>query len=247
MIVVISPAKNMKPVKSTTPPKTVPMYINDTQQIISSLRSFTSWDIGTLMHINEKLALDSMDRFAHMHFDENGTSAIETYDGIQYKYLNPTTFSEEEKLFAQQHIRILSGAYGVIKPYDSIYEYRLEMQTKLKINQFKDLYDFWNRKIYESVIAESNIIINLASNEYSKTILPYLSENDKCITCTFKVLHKGAYKVQATAAKIARGKMVRYIVQNKIKCPKDIKKFDEDGYQFEESLSTDNNYIFLKN
>ena len=109
------------------------------------------------------------------------------------------------------------------------------------------MYIFFVSDIYKSIISESNTIINLASTEYSKSVTPYLKDNDNCITCTFKVMHKGTYKVQATAAKMARGKRVQYIVKNQIQDPEELKKFDEDGYRFEEALSTKNNYVFLQN
>ncbi|MGN0466391.1 MAG: peroxide stress protein YaaA [Lachnospiraceae bacterium] len=245
MIAIISPAKNMKP-KKVAYPLTIPVYLEQTKEIVSVLRKYSPWDLQELMKINESLAQDSADRNITIQFDANGYPALETYNGIQYKYMNPESFSKEERIFAQKHIRILSGAYGILKPYDSIYEYRLEMLTKLKVGNFKNLYDYWNRLLYDNISSETNYIINLASTEYSKCIKKYISPRDHFITCTFKVYNKGKYKVLATAAKMARGQMIRYIVENKIDTPELLKNFDVDGYMFQENLSSETEYVFYQ-
>ncbi|HIT90169.1 MAG TPA: peroxide stress protein YaaA [Candidatus Merdenecus merdavium] len=246
MITIISPAKNMDPKRSKTPPKTIPVFMEKTQEIVAKLRTYSPFDLQELMKINEKLSVDSMERYRVMCFDHKGTSAIETYDGIQYKYMNIHNLTEEEKEFTQEHIRILSGAYGVVKPYDSIYEYRLEMLTKLPLRDKKNLYDYWGKDLYEELFKNQDVIINLASNEYSKCIQKYLQPQDTFITCIFKVMNKGSYKVLATAAKMARGRMVEYIVKNQIHDPQQVKEFKEDGFYFDPSLSTDKEFVFLK-
>lgn len=261
MITIISPAKNMKPeqianleteLKSKTisisekekRSLTLPVYLEQAKEIITVLRKYSPWDLQELMKINESLAMDSADRNITIQFDKNGYPALELYHGIQYKYMRPRDFSEAEKEFAQKHIRILSGAYGILKPYDSIYEYRLEMMTKLHVNGYKNLYEYWNHLLYDDITSETNCIINLASEEYSKCVKKYLRPTDRFITCIFKVYHKGKYKVLATAAKMARGAMVRYIVENKIDEPELLKNFDEDGYTFQANLSSDTEYVF---
>ena len=262
MITIISPAKNMKVDKERTKPVTLPYFMDEAKDIWEELRGMMPADLQSLMKINDKLADDSFDRIQHMKFDMEGTSAIETYDGIQYKYMNPHTFSKETKEFAQKHVRVLSGLYGVVRPYDSIYEYRLEMLTKMAVENrnegtiAKNLYEFWGRKLHDRLIyemetekkdnEESREILNLASDEYGKTIKKYVKEPYRMITCHFKVYSKGQYRVQATAAKMARGSMVRYICENRIDHPEDVKKFDWDGYRFEESLSGPTEYVFLK-
>jgi cytoplasmic iron level regulating protein YaaA (DUF328/UPF0246 family) len=246
MIAIISPAKNMKPAVSSTPPFSIPVFLHNTQQIVEKLRTYTPWELQSLMHINEKIALDSMERYHAMNFDNNGTSAIETYDGIQYKYMNIHSLTKSEKNFAQNHIRILSGAYGVLKPYDSIYEYRLEMLTKLPLGDTKSLYHYWKNRLYQEITKEDRVIINLASTEYSKCIQNYLTDKDRFITCTFKVMNKGRYKVLATAAKMARGQMVEYIIKNKINSVKGIQSFTRGGFFFHPEESTNTNLVFLQ-
>jgi len=255
MITIISPAKNMKVDREGTRPVTLPFFMEEAKEIHQELKNMMPSDLQILMKINDKLADDSFDRIQHMKFDIDGTSAIETYDGIQYKYMKPQTFTDTVKDFAQNHLRVLSGLYGVVRPYDSIYEYRLEMLTKLVVRSTdngacsKNLYDFWENKLYEQLINElegEKVIVNLASDEYGKTIKKYVKEPYRMITCHFKVYSKGQYKVQATAAKMARGSMVRYICENQVDDPEKLKEFDWEGYRFEESLSNDREYVFLQ-
>ncbi len=246
MITIISPAKNMRIDRNGTKPLSLPVYSGRSQEIHSVLSQYTPWDLQVLMGLNAKLADDCFDRNLHMKFDLLGTSAVEAYDGIQYKYMNPFTFSAKARAFAQEHLRILSGMYGVLKPYDSIYEYRLEMQTRLSVGHARDLYDFWGALLYEEVRRDGHIILNLASNEYAKAIRKYLHPNDRFLTCTFQVFHKGKYKVQATAAKMARGLMVRYLMTQGIDDPSQVRGFCDGGYQFAPEASSENELVFRR-
>ena len=249
MITIISPAKNMRLDPNGTKPMSLPFFNQEAQEIWSVLKGYTPLDLQVLMKINEKLSEDSFDRIQAIRFDGQGTSALETYDGIQYKYMDAKSFSEAGKAFAQEHVRVLSGFYGVVRPYDSICEYRLEMLTKLSVAGSKNLYEYWNRKLYDRLASEmkgEKVILNLASEEYGKCIRKYLSEPYRMVDCVFKVYHKGVYKVQATAAKMARGSMVRYICMNQIDDPEQVKMFDWEGYRFEESLSTEREFVFLQ-
>lgn len=236
----------MQPAKSTAQNHSVPAFLEEARAIVKELRKRDPSELGQLMKINNSLALDSADRIYTMKFDQHGTPAIETYSGIQYKYMDPLSFTQAEQLFANEHIRIVSGLYGILKPYDSIYEYRLEMMTKLPVENAKDLYCYWGQKLYDCLAKESQVIVNLASKEYSKCIEAYLMPSDRFITCTFKVLHRGTYKVLATAAKMARGQMVSYIVKNKIDSIEGLKTFNLDGYSFDETSSTESNLVFLR-
>lgn len=249
MITILSPAKNMKIEKNGTRPKSLPVCREDAKKVWEQLRTYGPPDLEILMKISESLAEDSFDRIQSMKWDEKGTSAVETYDGIQYKYMDAGTFSEEAKSFAQEHVRILSGLYGVVRPYDSIYEYRLEMLTKLPVGESKNLYEFWGGRLYETLIKEMQgepVILNLASEEYGKTIRKYVKEPITFVSCTFKTFSKGKHKVLATAAKMARGSMVRYIAMNQIDDLEGIKQFDWNGYHYEESLSSQKELVFLQ-
>ena len=250
MITIISPAKNMKPRREGTKPATLPIFLDNAREINRVLRQYSPLDLQVLMKINEKLAADSFERNQLMKFDDNGTAAVETYDGIQYKYMDPHTFREEAKEFAQNHLRILSGAYGSHRPYDSIYEYRLEMMTKMSVAGKKDLYAYWGDALYEQLKADMDsspfVVFNLASEEYGKCIRSHLKAGDRFITVLFQVCHKGSWKVQATAAKMARGQMVRYIMEHGIDTPEEAVGFCADDWCFEPELSDWETFVFRK-
>ena len=156
----------------------------------------------------------------------------------------PTVFDNEQLKYIQEHLRILSAFYGVIKPMDGVTPYRLEMQAKMSIGSVKNLYEFWGNKLYKEVRDESRIIINLASKEYYKCIDRYLTNGDIFITCDFVEEANGKLVTKGTYAKMARGEMVRFMAEKNIKDPQDIKGFKRLGYIFKEKLSNDINFVF---
>lgn len=245
MIVILSPAKNMKSIKQDRE-FTLPCFIEHTKQLIKQLETMSEEELQTMMKINHKIAQQNKDRYTDFRYDTKGMPAILAYDGIQYKNIEANDFDEKDQVYATEHIRILSGLYGVLKPYDSIREYRLEMQARIQVGAYKNLYAYWNQCLYEEIRKTSKVIVNMASSEYSKTIENYLDMTDTYLTCTFKVSKKGDLKVESTASKKARGQMVRYMVKNKIEDIENLKQFNVDGYVFKEGLSTKKNYIFVK-
>lgn len=246
MLTVISPAKNMKLRPQATPPRTLPRFTEEASEIFGVLKNYSPWDLQNLMSLNESLAADSADRNRAVRFGMDGSSALELYDGIQYKYLNPHNFTDAQKDFAQEHLRILSGAYGVLRPYDSICEYRLEMLTKLPVAGCQNLYDYWGDKLCEELYQHTSTVINLASGEYSKCIRKFLPKTSsrRLLTCHFQVYRRGSYKTTAIMAKIARGLMAGYLIRNRVDKPEGLCFFEEDGYRFEPSLSTETEYLF---
>jgi cytoplasmic iron level regulating protein YaaA (DUF328/UPF0246 family) len=156
----------------------------------------------------------------------------------------PAVFENSSFDYVQEHLRILSGFYGVLKPMDGVTPYRLEMQAKAAINDKKDLYDLWGSRLYEEVIDDSHVIINLASKEYSKCIEKYLKPDDYYVTVTFGETVKGKLVTKGTYAKMARGEMVRFMAENQIKDPEQIKGFDRLGYVYRDELSGDGEIVF---
>ena len=148
--------------------------------------------------------------------------------------------------YVQQNLRILSGFYGALKPMDGVTPYRLEMQAKTEIGGKKGLYDFWGSRLYQEVIDDSHIIINLASKEYSKCIESYIQPEDRFITCIFGEWSGGKVVQKGTYAKMARGEMVRFMAEKNVTEPEGIKEFDTLGYQYSEELSTDKEFVFVK-
>ena len=195
---------------------------------------------------NDKIARHNAERFAHMDLRNNLTPAILAYDGIQYAYMAPAIFEDGQYEYVQEHLRILSGFYGVVKPMDGVVPYRLEMQAKAAVSGHKNLYDFWGDSLYQKVIGESRIIINLASKEYSKCIEKYLQPDDRYITCIFgelegdKVVQKGVY------AKMARGEMVRFMAGIHAETQEQMKDFNWSGYRFDGDRSSNQEYVFIR-
>jgi len=172
------------------------------------------------------------------------TPAVLSYERIAFQYMAPSVFEDMQLEYVQNHLRILSAFYGALKPMDGVTPYRLEMQAKIRIGDAKNLYEYWGDLLYRSVIDDSRIIINLASKEYSKCIEKYLTPQDRYISVTFCEASGDKMVTKGTYAKMARGEMVRFMAENNIENPVDIKKFDRLGYSFRSDLSSDTEYVF---
>ncbi|MGN0341877.1 MAG: peroxide stress protein YaaA [Roseburia sp.] len=245
MRIIISPAKKMKE-NDALPWEELPMYLEETKKIMAWMQSLNLQDAQALWRCNEKLAQENYDRFQNMVLEGRLTPAILSYEGIQYQYMAPSVFETEMLSYIQEYLRILSGFYGVLKPMDGVTPYRLEMQAQTVMEDKKGLYEFWGSKLYDGVVDDSHVILNLASKEYSKCVEPYLQPQDRFVTCVFgeevngKVVQKGVY------AKMARGEMVRFMAEHRILELEDVKAFTGLGYQFCGELSSEAKYVFLK-
>ncbi|MCQ2969876.1 MAG: peroxide stress protein YaaA [Clostridium sp.] len=247
MNIIISPAKKMNVNNDDLVYEYKPVFMDKTNTIYEKLKSLSYDDLKKLLACNDDIAGLNYDRYKYMDLDRNLSPAILTYEGLQYKYMSPNCFSTEEFDYIKSHLKILSGFYGVLNPFDGVVPYRLEMQAKLNVENSKNLYEFWGDSIYRELRKESNIILNLASKEYSKCIEKYLSEDDIFITCVFGELKDdGKIKVKATEAKMARGLMVRYMASNNITNIEDIKKFSDLSFKYSREYSTDKEFVFLK-
>lgn len=246
MIFIISPSLSMEECNDWHVNLTIPNRIDMAKKIVNHINELSVGEIMCIMNVNSKIADLNKRRYEKMKFDDKGSPAILAYTGIVYKNINPSIFDNEEVEFCKSKVRILSGLYGVLNPYDSIYEYRLELKTKISVDGKKDLYDYFNTTIYEDLTKEDREIINLCSNEYSKAVKSYVSDQDSFITCNFKISKNGELKTLATDAKAARGRMVNFVVRNKIDKISDLREFDELGYKFEKTLSEANEYVFVK-
>ena len=179
-----------------------------------------------------------------MNLHKNLTPAVLSYEGIAYQYMAPSVFEDGHLSYIEEHLRILSAFYGVLRPMDGVVPYRLEMQAKAGISGCRDLYDFWGEKLYREVRDDSGVIINLASKEYAKCIEKYLTPDDTYITCVFGETVQDRFVTKGTYAKMARGEMVRYMAEHQIENPKDLKSFDRLNYKYREDLSSDWQYVF---
>jgi cytoplasmic iron level regulating protein YaaA (DUF328/UPF0246 family) len=222
----------------------LPVFLDQTEEILKWLRAQSPDNLRKLWGCNDKIAQQNFQRIKEMNLRKNLTPAILSYEGIAYQYMAPAVFENSSFDYVQEHLRILSGFYGVLKPMDGVTPYRLEMQAKAGINGKKDLYDLWGSRLYDEVIDDSHVIINLASKEYSKCIEKYLKSDDYYVTVTFGEMVKGKLVTKGTYAKMARGEMVRFMAENQIKDPEQIKGFDRLGYVYRDELSGDGEIVF---
>lgn len=246
MRIILSPAKKMNVDTDTLEHQGLPIFLDQTQEILDWLRKQSGTDLQKLWGCNDKIAQQNIKRIKEMDLRKRLTPAILSYEGIAYQYMAPAVFEDSCFDYVQEHLRILSGFYGVLRPMDGVTPYRLEMQAKAAISGCRDLYELWGSKLYNEVKDDSKVIINLASKEYSKCIEKYLSSDDCYITVTFGEMVNGKLVTKGTYAKMARGEMVRYMAENKITDPKEIRKFDRLGYIYREDLSDDTEIVFVR-
>lgn len=254
MFIVISPAKSLD-YESELPTEefTQPRLLEDSALLIEEARKLSASQLGQLMHISEKLSQLNVDRFRDWQADfdlHNARQAIYAFTGDVYTGLDATSLSAAEIKFAQQHLRMLSGLYGLLRPLDLMMPYRLEMGTKLKNERGDNLYQFWGDRITERLredmqAEKSKILVNLASDEYYKSV------NEKILDCeiikpVFLDQKNGKYKVISFYAKKARGLMSRFIIQNKLKKIEQLKDFNVDGYYFDAENSNDQELVFKR-
>lgn len=254
MLIVISPAKTLDyDSEPKTKVFTTPDYLDESLRLIKRLRKFCSLDIMELMNVSMKIAELNFDRYESWKkpfTPKNAKQAVLAFKGDVYTGLDAESFNSADFKFAQKHLRILSGLYGLLRPLDLMQPYRLEMGTKLDTERGKNLYEFWGDEITQGLnkqlkATKSGYLINLASNEYFKSVKPKLLDAE-IITPAFKEYKNGDYKMIGIYAKKARGLLSRYIIKNKIEDPEELKAFAEEGYSFNKKLSKGNNWVFTR-
>lgn len=250
MLILISPAKTLDYSTPNFTESTQPDFQTDTRALVRIMKKKSAKEIGELMHISENLAELNDERFKNFQNDfteVNSKQAILAFKGDVYTKIDVDEYSKEDFEFAQEHLRILSGLYGLLKPLDLIQPYRLEMGIKLENKKGKNLYEFWDKKISKAINAASNgnTIINLASQEYFKAV-HLKSLKSRVITIDFKEYKDDSYKIVGFFAKQARGMMSNFAIKNRIIDPEQLKTFSESGYEYSEKLSSENNWIFVR-
>ncbi len=254
MLIVISPAKTLD---YDTPPVTrrygKPRFLDRSQQLIDYLRTYSALDLAELMKLSMKLAELNFERYCDWKSPftpENAKQAVLAMKGDVYTGLDAESFSKGDFTFAQEHLRILSGLYGVLRPLDLMQPYRLEMGTRLANEHGRDLYAFWGTSITEAVNRDleeqrDDVLINLASNEYFKSIKTRLV-NGRIITPQFKEARNGTYRMIGVYAKRARGLMSRFVIENRLSDPDAIKDFAVDGYRYNDAVSQGEKWVFTR-
>jgi cytoplasmic iron level regulating protein YaaA (DUF328/UPF0246 family) len=252
MLIVLSPAKSLDlDTPPTTDRSTTPQFIDRGAELIRVLKDFSPADIGALMHISDPLAVLNVTRYASWHPDHgDARQAVMSFDGDVYTGLDARSLPQAGLNYLQDHVRILSGLYGLLRPLDQMHPYRLEMGTKLANPRGKDLYAFWGETVTgalnETVAANgASALVNLASEEYFRSVKPKLLRVP-VITPVFEDWKNGKYKIISFFAKRARGMMARYAAEHGITDPQRLKAFDVDGYAFDESVSTEKAWVFRR-
>lgn len=244
MRLILSPAKKMNTDTDSLPIGGLPAFLEKTEIILHWLKERTAQELQTLWKCNDKIAEENIRRLQQMNLKNNLTPAILSYEGIAYQYMAPSVFETKQLAYIQEHLRILSAFYGVLKPMDGVTPYRLEMQAKASVADTKNLYEFWGRSLYDAVRDESGIIVNLASKEYAKCIEKYLTDKDLFLNITFCEEVRGKLVTKGTYAKMARGEMVRYMAEHRVASPEEMQGFDRLGYRFRADLSGEREYVF---
>lgn len=253
MLTVISPAKTLDfDTPSQTDKHTKPRFLSQSQQLIEQLKKLSAQEIASLMKISDKLAGLNMARFQQWQTPfttNNAKQAVLAFKGDVYTGLDAETLDEKDLEYAQQHLRILSGLYGILRPLDLMQPYRLEMGTPFQNIVGKGLYNFWGEQLQKSLEADpglsDGVLINLASNEYFK-VINAKKLNVNIITPIFKDWKNGQYKMISFYAKKARGLMSRYIIEQRINSPEQLKQFDSEGYRYNEEMSQGNDWVFIR-
>ena len=253
MLMVVSPAKKLDYDSPLPTDKyTQPRFLENARELIDELKALEPHQVSSLMGISEPLGELNAQRYQEWHTPftpDNARPCVLAFKGDVYEGMAPQTFSDKDFDFAQEHLRILSGLYGVLRPLDLMQPYRLEMGTKFENRRGKDLYAFWKETITnslkEELQADDGVLLNLASNEYFKAV-DHKNLNARIITPQFKDWKNGQYKMISFYAKKARAMMAAYVIQNKLTNPEDVQNFDTDGYAFNEELSSGDNWVFTR-
>ena len=245
MKIIVSPAKKMNIDDDNFEYRDMPVFLDKAEELKNYIKSLSYEDCKSMWKCNDKIAQLNYNRFQDMNLNERLTPAIFSYEGLQYQNMGVKVLDRDSLEYLQENLRILSGFYGILRPFDGVVPYRLEMQSKLINHEYKNLYDYWSDEIANQLFSEDDLIINLASMEYSRCIEEY-NNKAKIIKCVFgeiidyRVLEKGAL------VKMARGQMVKYLAENKVTSLEELKKFETMGYKYSEIMSEGNTYIFLK-
>lgn len=245
MKIIIAPARTMQVDTDSLPYKDLPQFIHKTEVILAWMRGLSYDELHKVWgNCSARLAMKNYRWLQQMDLQYDLTPAILAFTGLQYQHMAPSVFSDTGLNYIQANLRILSGFYGLLRPFDGIVSYRLGMGDRIAVDGTKSLYQFWGDSLYHELYDDNDLVIDLASVEYEKAVTPYLKLQDKFIKCIFGELVDGQIKQKATLAKMARGNMVRYLAENQIQSIEGVKQFNIGGYHFRADLSTDTKLFF---
>ena len=246
MRMIISPAKKMRVDTDSLPVQALPDFLLETERLLAALRAMTPKELQALWKCNGSIAALNVERLSGMDLCHGLTPAVLSYEGIQYQYMAPGVFESEQYDFIQEHLRIVSGFYGLLRPFDGVTPYRLEMQAKLAVDGHKDLYAFWGGRLAQRLAEETDFVLDLASKEYSRAVEPHLPANVRLLRCTFGERQGSKIVEKGTMCKMARGQMVRWLAENNVTKAADIREFHDLGYHYDPAESGENHCVFIK-
>ena len=246
MKIIISPAMKMKVDTNAFAAKSQPQFLTQAKELSDFFKKCSFTQLKAIWGGSDRTTEEGQKQLAALDITEveGLTPAIISYSGIQYQYMAPDLFTAEALAYLQKNVRILSGLYGVLRPFDGVWPYRLEMKNKVLGFREPNLYKYWGETLADNLFDKNDVVINLASKEYSKNIAPYVSDKRQMITIDFQEQKNGQWKTVGVHAKMARGEMVRFISENKLKQPEELQQFDDFGFQFVAEESTASRYVF---
>lgn len=255
---IVSPAKKMNVVDEAFAWRDLPAFLDETVALLSAMQELSYGEAKALWRCSDALAELNFERFHAMDVRDGAlTPAVLSYEGIQYQHMAPRVMTGEQLDYLQERLRILSGFYGMLRPFDGVVPYRLEMQAKLVMPGVRDLYEFWGDRLYRALAEETDVIVNLASVEYAKAVVPHAkraavagansSRGVRVLTCLFGTVDaRGRLVQRSTAAKAARGSMVRWCAEQAVERPDDLRAFDVLGYRFDPDRSNEDTFVFVQ-
>ena len=246
MKLIISPAKKMNVDTDTMEIRGLPRFLDQTEELCRELQSKSPEELQKLWKCNDQIVALNIERLRQRDLRRNLTPAVLAYEGIQYRYMAPHLFSWEQFDYLDRHLRILSGFYGVLRPFDGVTPYRLEMQARLAGSGCQSLYQFWGPSLAQALAEEDGLLVDLASREYSRAVTDHLPQGMTVISCTFGELREGRVLEKGTQCKMARGEMVRYLTEHLSESPEAMQAFDRLGSSFSQERSTPTHYVFIK-
>lgn len=246
MRLILSPAKKMRVDTDSFPCLGLPRFLPRTREILAALRALSPKELQALWKCSDRIAAQNVARLETMDLERRLTPAVMAYEGIQYQYLAPGVLTQEELDYLEGHLRILSGFYGLLRPFDGVAPYRLEMGAKLSVAGKRDLYAYWGDTLAQALWAESDTVVNLASQEYSRCITAHPKPGTRLITCVFGEVRQGKVVEKGTLCKMARGEMVRCLAQQGARDPEAMQSLAPLGYRFQPDRSDETTYVFCK-
>ena len=246
MKIVITPAKRMKDDIDYLEVESEPAFLKDTEIILKYLKILSIQEVKQLLKCSDKIAQEAYQNYQLIDLKRNTVPALLAYEGIQYNSLAAHILTDEDYEYTKSYIRILSGFYGVLRPFDGVVPYRLELNNKLAFEKYSNLYQFWGNKMYQELIKDDYEILDLGAKQYSRIIKRYLDQDINYVKCYFMEKKNNTFKEVGVYVKQARGEMVRYLIKNRVTSFEQVKKFKGLGYCFDYEKSNQNNFIFVR-